>query len=61
MFVHCDMQYPDPPRAEILPPGRRTISYDLLAQLVSEHILLTALDVDVSEALSMMPLTTSEY
>jgi len=45
---------------EILPPGRKTVSYDFLSQLVGEHILLTAPDVDVSAALSMMPLTTSE-
>ncbi|KAH9954901.1 hypothetical protein BC827DRAFT_1142462 [Russula dissimulans] len=42
----------------ILPPGRRTVSYEFLAQLVGEHILLTAPGVDVSAALSMMPLTT---
>ncbi len=45
---------------EILPPDRKSVSYEFLAQLVGEHILLTAPDVDVSGALSMMPLTTSE-
>jgi hypothetical protein len=45
---------------EILPRDRKTVSYESLAQLVGEHILLTAPDVDVSAALSMMPLTTSE-
>ncbi|KAH9971646.1 hypothetical protein BJV74DRAFT_907472 [Russula compacta] len=40
------------------PPDRKTVSYDFLAQLVGEHILLTAPDVDASAALSMMPLTT---
>ena len=45
---------------EILPRGRKSVSYEFLAQLVGEHILLTAPDVGVSAALSMMPLTTSE-
>jgi len=45
---------------EILPPDRRSVSYEFLAQLVGEHILLTAPGVDVSAALSMMPLTTSK-
>ena len=45
---------------EILPHDRRSVSYEFLAQLLGEHILLTAPDVDVSAALSMMPLTTSE-
>ena len=45
---------------EILPPNRRSVSYEFLAQLVGEHILLTAPDLDVSAALSMMPLTTSK-
>jgi len=43
---------------EILPPGRKSVSYEFLSQLVGEHILLTAPDVGVSAALSMMPLTT---
>jgi MINDY deubiquitinase len=45
---------------EILPRERKTVSYEFLAQLVGEHILLTAPKVDVSAALAMMPLTTSE-
>jgi ubiquitin carboxyl-terminal hydrolase MINDY-1/2 len=45
---------------EILPRGRKSVSYEFLAQLVGEHILLTAPDAGVSAALSMMPLTTSE-
>ena len=45
---------------EILPRDRRSVTYDFLAQLVGEHILLTAPRVDVSAALAMMPLTTRE-
>ncbi|KAI9454809.1 hypothetical protein F5148DRAFT_1277295 [Russula earlei] len=44
---------------EISPPGRKSVSFEFLAQLVGEHILLTTPDVDVSAALSMMPLTTA--
>ncbi|KAI9433665.1 hypothetical protein H4582DRAFT_2082065 [Lactarius indigo] len=43
---------------EILPRDRKSVSYEFLAQLLGEHILLTAPEVDVSAALSMMPLTT---
>ncbi|KAH8987428.1 hypothetical protein EDB92DRAFT_1875632 [Lactarius akahatsu] len=43
---------------EILPRDRKSVSYEFLAQLVGEYILLTAPEVDVSAALSMMPLTT---
>lgn len=43
---------------EILPRNRRSVSYDFLAQLLGEHILLAAPQVDVTAALSMMPLTT---
>jgi hypothetical protein len=46
---------------EILPPDRKNVSYEILAQLLDEYILLTAPDVDVSAALSMMPLTTTDY
>ena len=46
---------------EILPRDRKSVSYEFLAQLLGEHILLTAPEVDVSAALSMMPLTTSEF
>ncbi|KAI0261125.1 hypothetical protein BC834DRAFT_830663 [Gloeopeniophorella convolvens] len=42
---------------EILPRNRTSVSYEFLAQLVGEHILLTAPEIDVSAALSMMPLT----
>jgi hypothetical protein len=43
---------------KILPSDRTSASYEFLAQLVGEHILLTA--PGVCAALSMMPLTTSE-
>jgi hypothetical protein len=46
---------------EILPRNRRSVSYDFLAQLLGEHILLAAPQVDVTAALSMMPLTTSKF
>ena len=46
---------------QILPRDRKSVSYEFLAQLLGEHILLTAPEVDVSAALSMMPLTTSEF
>ncbi|KAI0029420.1 hypothetical protein K488DRAFT_56416 [Vararia minispora EC-137] len=42
----------------IEPPNRASVSYDYLAQLVAEHLLLSAPDVDISAALSIMPLTT---
>ena len=42
----------------IEPPNRASVSYDYLAQLVAEHLLLTSPDVDISAALSIMPLTT---
>jgi hypothetical protein len=44
---------------EILPPGRRTVSYDYLSQLVAEYLLGTSPDVDISAALSIMPYTLS--
>ena len=46
---------------EILSPGHKTVSYDFLAQLVGEHILLTVPEVHMSAVLSIMPLTTSEF
>ena len=46
---------------EILPPDRKNVSYEFLAQLVGEYILPTAPDVDVSAALSMMPPTTTDH
>lgn len=45
---------------EILPPGRTTVSYDHLSQLVAEYLLRTVPDVDISAALSIMPYTLSE-
>ncbi|EJD06467.1 uncharacterized protein FOMMEDRAFT_144501 [Fomitiporia mediterranea MF3/22] len=42
---------------EILPPERTAVSYDILAQIVGEYLLHASPDVDVSAALSMMPLT----
>jgi ubiquitin carboxyl-terminal hydrolase MINDY-1/2 len=44
---------------EILPRDRQTVSYEFLAQLVGEYLLMRCPDVDLSAALSMMPLTTS--
>ena len=44
---------------QILPPDRTTVSYDLLAQLVADYLLTHSPDVDISSALSMLPLTTS--
>lgn len=44
---------------EILPASRTTVSYEFLSQLVAEYLLLNAPDVDISMALTMMPLTTS--
>jgi len=43
---------------KIEPPGRTSVSYNYLSQLVAEHLLLSAPDVDISTALSIMPLTT---
>ncbi|KAF9650167.1 hypothetical protein BDM02DRAFT_3141330 [Thelephora ganbajun] len=42
---------------EILPPGRTTVSYELLSQLVAEYLLRISPDVDISAALSIMPYT----
>ncbi|KAI0050533.1 DUF544-domain-containing protein [Auriscalpium vulgare] len=42
----------------ILPENRRSVSYEFLAQLLAEYLLLNSPDVDISAALSMMPLTT---
>ncbi|KAJ7183633.1 hypothetical protein C8R46DRAFT_884821 [Mycena filopes] len=42
---------------EILPRDRVTASYEFLSQLVGEYLLMRSPDVDVSAALSMMPLT----
>jgi MINDY deubiquitinase len=45
----------------IQPPERRTVSYELLSHLVAEHLLQCSPDVDVSDALSIMPVTQSEF
>lgn len=44
---------------EVLPDTRRTVSYEFLSQLVADYLLKTCPDVDVSAALSVMPLTQS--
>jgi ubiquitin carboxyl-terminal hydrolase MINDY-1/2 len=44
---------------EILPPDRTSVSYDHLAQLVGEFLLTSCQDVDISAALSIMPVTRS--
>ncbi|KAF7317283.1 MINDY-DUB domain-containing protein [Mycena chlorophos] len=41
----------------ILPRDRPSVSYEFLAQLVGEYLLLRVPDVDISAALEMMPLT----
>ncbi|CAA7267530.1 unnamed protein product [Cyclocybe aegerita] len=42
---------------EIQPPSRKTVSYEFLSNLVAEYLLLTSPDVDVSAALTVMPVT----
>ncbi|KAJ6543637.1 hypothetical protein DFH09DRAFT_1173521 [Mycena vulgaris] len=42
---------------QILPPDRVTVSYEFLSQLLGEYLLTRAPDVDISAALSIMPLT----
>jgi len=44
----------------ILPPERRTVSYEFLSQLVAEYLLKSSPDVDISSALEIMPYTQSE-
>ena len=46
---------------EILPPDRTNVSYDQLAQLVGEFLLMSQLDEDISPALSTMPVTRSTF
>lgn len=46
---------------EILPPTRHTVSYEFLSQLVAEYLLKRGPDVDISAALTVMPLTQSEF
>ncbi|KAF9027116.1 hypothetical protein BDZ89DRAFT_1113545 [Hymenopellis radicata] len=41
----------------IEPPGRKTVSYEFLSQLVGEYLLLTCPGIDISAALSIMPYT----
>ncbi|THH08189.1 hypothetical protein EW146_g9070 [Bondarzewia mesenterica] len=43
---------------EILPLDRTTVSYDLLAHLVVDYLLNSSPDIDISSALTMLPLTT---
>ncbi|KAG1820861.1 uncharacterized protein BJ212DRAFT_1265931 [Suillus subaureus] len=43
---------------EVLPYERGTVSYEFLAQLVGEYLLMSCPDIDVSAALSIMPSTT---
>ena len=45
---------------EILPPERTNVSYEQLAQLVGEYLLTSCPDVDISAALSTMPMTRSK-
>ncbi|KIY42879.1 DUF544-domain-containing protein, partial [Fistulina hepatica ATCC 64428] len=42
---------------EILPPTRQTVSYDFLSQLVADFLIKRSPDVDISSALSILPLT----
>ncbi|KAF8151256.1 hypothetical protein K438DRAFT_1865167 [Mycena galopus ATCC 62051] len=42
---------------QILPRDRDSVSYEFLSQLVGEYLLTHAPDVDISAALSIMPLT----
>ncbi|KIP11011.1 hypothetical protein PHLGIDRAFT_125140 [Phlebiopsis gigantea 11061_1 CR5-6] len=42
---------------EILPPDRKNVSYEQLAQMVGEFLLMSCPDVDISAALSTMPVT----
>ncbi|KLO09893.1 hypothetical protein SCHPADRAFT_907408 [Schizopora paradoxa] len=42
---------------EILPPERTSVSYEFLSQLVGEYLLRASPEVDLSAALTMMPLT----
>ncbi|KAJ7189493.1 hypothetical protein GGX14DRAFT_609160, partial [Mycena pura] len=42
---------------KIMPPDRTAVSYEFLSQLLGEYLLMRVPDVDISAALSMMPLT----
>ncbi|KAK7055908.1 fam63a-like protein [Favolaschia claudopus] len=41
----------------ILPPDRDSVSYEFLSQLLGEYLLTRQRDIDISAALSIMPLT----
>ncbi|KIY70040.1 hypothetical protein CYLTODRAFT_371611 [Cylindrobasidium torrendii FP15055 ss-10] len=41
----------------IEPASRESVSYNYLSQLVGEYLLMTCPDIDISAALSIMPLT----
>lgn len=43
----------------IQPPERTTVSYDYLARLLGEYLLVTSSGEDTSAALSVMPATRS--
>ncbi|TFY78591.1 hypothetical protein EWM64_g5417 [Hericium alpestre] len=45
----------------VVPPERETVSYELLSQLVANHLLKHSPDVDISSALTKMPLLTSPF
>ncbi|KAH8825411.1 hypothetical protein DL96DRAFT_183752 [Flagelloscypha sp. PMI_526] len=42
---------------EILPPQRKSVSYEFLSQLIAEYLLTAAPDMDIDAALAVMPLT----
>lgn len=44
---------------EVQPSDRRSISYEHLAQLLAEYLLRSCPDVDISSALTTMPVTRS--
>ena len=44
---------------EILPPDRQSVSYEHLAQLLAEYLLRTCPELDISSALTTMPVTRS--
>lgn len=46
---------------EILPADRPSVSYEQLSQLLAEYLLRTCPDVDISSALTTMPVTRSMY
>jgi len=40
----------------IQPPGRKTVSYEFLSQLVADYLLINFPGVDISSALTVLPL-----